>query len=298
MPSRSTFESLNRHDRTGGLSLRPAFLAVALLVLLALVAAGSRSQGSSRLGDAHERALPEAFWDYVLTLGVIVGLVMLVFVATLKVPLPKRRGRRFSGKQLFVLALALALIVLAAHRLELTPFGEGAGDSGVTNPPSPEATRLAEDADRDRSVQFQWPVLAAAVILAVLGTGAYYLRRRLGPGRLPTLDPASALSLALDESVDDLRAERDARRAVIAAYARMELALERHGLPRRAYEAPLEYLGRVLRELRVRSSSVLALTELFERAKFSCHEIDDEMKEEAIDALLAVRDDLRAEAAT
>jgi hypothetical protein len=277
--------------------LRPAFLAVALLVLLALVAAGSRSQGSSRVGDTHERALPEAFWDYVLTFGVIAGLVMLVFVATLRVPLPQRRGRRFSGKQLFVLALALALIVLAAHRLELTPFGEGAGDSGVTNPPSPEANRLAENADRDRSVQFQWPVLAAVVILALLGTGAYYLRR-LGPGRLPTLDPASALSLALDESVDDLRAERDARRAVIAAYARMELALERHGLPRRAYEAPLEYLGRVLRELRVRSSSVLALTELFERAKFSCHEIDDEMKEEAIDALLAVRDDLRAEAAT
>jgi hypothetical protein len=39
---------------------------------------------------------------------------------------------------------------------------------------------------------------------------------------------------------------------------------------------------------------VLALTELFERAKFSRHRIDAEMKEEAIGALVAVRDDLEA----
>jgi Domain of unknown function (DUF4129) len=278
--------------------LRPVFVAVALLGLLALVAAGSRSQGASRVGDGHDRSLPDAFWDYVLTFAVIGGLVVLVFVATLKTPLPRRRGRGFSLTQFFALALALSLLVLAARRLELTPFGGGgAGDSARTDPPS-LGTRQLEDGGRDRSVQFQWPLLVATATLALLGAAAYYLRGRLAPRRLRTLDPASALSLALDESVDDLRAERDARRAVIAAYARMERALERAGLPRRAYEAPLEYLGRVLRELRVRTSSVLALTELFERAKFSSHKIDDEMKEEAIDALLAVRDDLRAEAAT
>jgi Domain of unknown function (DUF4129) len=290
---------LNRYDRTGGMPLRPAVLAVALLVLLALVAAGTRSRGASGVGDAHDRALPEAFWDYVLTFAVIAGLAVLVFIAAVRMSPPKRRARRFSGKHFFVLALALGLLVLAAQRLELTPFGEGgAGDSARTDPPSVEATRPVEDAGRDGSAQFQWPLLFAAATLALIGAGAYYLRRRLATRPLPTLDPAAALSLALDESVEDLRAERDARRAVIAAYARMERALERHGLPRRAYEAPLEYLGRVLRELRVRSSSVLALTELFERAKFSRHEIDDEMKDEAIDALLAVRDDLRAEAAT
>jgi Domain of unknown function (DUF4129) len=80
---------------------------------------------------------------------------------------------------------------------------------------------------------------------------------------------------------------------VIAAYARMERILDRHGFPRFRAEAPLEYLSRVLRELRVRSEAVLALTELFERAKFSLHEIDLDMKEEAIEALIAVRDDLR-----
>jgi hypothetical protein len=46
----------------------------------------------------------------------------------------------------------------------------------------------------------------------------------------------------------------------------------------------------------VRASAVLALTELFERARFSLHTIDETMKDEAIDALAAVRDDLRAPA--
>ena len=56
---------------------------------------------------------------------------------------------------------------------------------------------------------------------------------------------------AVDESLDDLRAEPDPRRAVIAAYARLERVLAAHGLPRKPAEAPLEYLGRMLAELSV-----------------------------------------------
>ena len=74
----------------------------------------------------------------------------------------------------------------------------------------------------------------------------------------------------------------------------MEAALAVHGLPRQPFEAPLEYLARILLGLRVRAEAVLDLTELFERAKFSRHAIDAEMKQEAISALVAVRDDLRA----
>jgi hypothetical protein len=40
---------------------------------------------------------------------------------------------------------------------------------------------------------------------------------------------------------------------------------------------------------------VRSLTQLFEYAKFSAHEIDSGMKEQAIDALEDVRDDLRRE---
>src|SRR5262249_12328617 len=99
---------------------------------------------------------------------------------------------------------------------------------------------------------------------------------------------------ALDESIDDLREEPDLRRAIIAAYARMERSLAAAGLPRRAAEAPLEYLARVLRSLDVSSDAVRRLTDLFEWARFGHHEPEPWMRDEAIDALVAVRDDLRA----
>ena len=56
---------------------------------------------------------------------------------------------------------------------------------------------------------------------------------------------------------------------------------------------PYEYLARVLPLLKVRKSAVRSLTELFEYAKFSRHEIDDAMKERAIESLVTVREDLQ-----
>ncbi len=84
------------------------------------------------------------------------------------------------------------------------------------------------------------------------------------------------------------------RRAIVAAYARMEHALRVTGLPRRPAEAPLEYLERALLTLDTSGPSVRRLTDLFEWAKFSHHEPEPTMRDEAIDALIAVRDELRA----
>jgi hypothetical protein len=50
---------------------------------------------------------------------------------------------------------------------------------------------------------------------------------------------------------------------------------------------------RVLHLLEVRESAVRSLTELFEYAKFSEHEIDPAMKERAIESLVMVRADLQ-----
>ena len=97
----------------------------------------------------------------------------------------------------------------------------------------------------------------------------------------------------LEETLDDLRAEADPRRAVVAAYARLERVLAANGVPRRAAETPDEYLQRVLDGLDVSSDAVERLTRLFVRAKFSAHEVDSTMKEDAIGALEQVRGELR-----
>jgi hypothetical protein len=56
----------------------------------------------------------------------------------------------------------------------------------------------------------------------------------------------------------------------------------------------VEYLDRVLPELRASGAALGRLTALFQWAKFSAHEVDGTMRDEAIGALVEVRDELRA----
>lgn len=144
-----------------------------------------------------------------------------------------------------------------------------------------------------REAQFQWPVALGVAGLLLLGGVLIYVRRRGITAPLAAESLEAELAATVETTIEDLRNERDARRAVIAAYAQMERTLAAHGLRRNASEAPFEYLGRVLRGFDVRDSAVRTLTALFEYAKFSPHEIDAAMKEEAIVALLAIRDDLQ-----
>ena len=154
------------------------------------------------------------------------------------------------------------------------------------------------------------PLLVAGVALvamvAIVVAQLVADRRR----RRPPTTPAERLVELLDDTLEDLEREPDPRRAVIAAWARMERGLAAAGLPRRPSEAPFEYAARVLetaldpaapgspdgvrgpRQL----SSVHRLTGLFERAKFSHHRIGEADRHEAIAALRAVRREL-AEAA-
>jgi hypothetical protein len=72
----------------------------------------------------------------------------------------------------------------------------------------------------------------------------------------------------------------------------MESAFAQAGVPRAPAEAPYEYLERSLVELDAGAGAARRLTDLFQRAKFSHHEPAESMRDEAIDALIAVRDDL------
>jgi Domain of unknown function (DUF4129) len=121
---------------------------------------------------------------------------------------------------------------------------------------------------------------------------AAVIRRREGEAVDEEAALAAALKDVLADSLDDLRAERDPRRAVIRTYARMETTFAAYGVAREESEAPLEYLARVLDSMRVSAYSVRRLTQLFERAKFSPHEVDAGMKDEAIEALAGLRAEL------
>jgi hypothetical protein len=86
-------------------------------------------------------------------------------------------------------------------------------------------------------------VVAAAGWAAALWVRA---RGRVAPPDDRRRPEEPVLEGALRLSLEDLRREPDPRRAIVAAYARMLAVLGRLGIGRRAAEAPLEYLRRVL----------------------------------------------------
>ena len=153
--------------------------------------------------------------------------------------------------------------------------------------------KKAPPAVRPYEPQFRWVPLfvVGSLIFGIGGAMAVFAvrRRRELVRDLPIRE---ALSDVLAETLDDLRSEKDPRQAVIRAYSRMERTLAARGLPRREAEAPLEYLGRVLDVVQASAHSVRELTQLFQRARFSTHEIDAGMKEDAIEALSGLRAEL------
>jgi hypothetical protein len=130
-------------------------------------------------------------------------------------------------------------------------------------------------------------VAGSLVCLVLLVRGMVLLVRWRRSAAVGEESGEDALAAAALESLDDLRAEGDVRRAIIACYARMERALAAVGASRRPAEAPLEYLRRVLMSLAPAPGS--RLTELFERAAFSVEPMGVPERERAIAALEALR---------
>jgi Domain of unknown function (DUF4129) len=281
--------------------LKAALTALVLAGLLAIVARAARGGHPGGQGRLRQREIPAWVGNDLLTIVVIaytLGTIALVVAFLLArhewtPPTEQMWLRRLLG--LAVIFGALALLAYRAHHGLWTHQhglrrGQGQTATGATLTGIPT---LPTRPTADRPARFDW-VLAAAIGGGLVVAAVIVLARRRRELDVEEESVEDDLAAVVSDTIDDLRREADPRRAVIAAYARMERVLGQHGQPRRPSEAPFEYLARILLALRVQAGAVGELTELFERAKFSTHEIDHDMKERAIVALISVRDDLQA----
>jgi NADH:ubiquinone oxidoreductase subunit 5 (subunit L)/multisubunit Na+/H+ antiporter MnhA subunit len=279
--------------------LKAGVLGLGIVGLLLVVAFASR--GGHPTGDATvtERSVPVAIENTVVTLITIVYGIFLV--AVIIVAFRHRRSwrepkdsawlRSFAAIVLLMVFLTVGYFLVSRRPVNESPDLQGPGREIRI----PELERRSNIPPRH--ADFNWP-LALSIVCLVLASGTVlYLKFRPKGSPEPAATVQEDLAQAVDTTIEDLRRERDARRAVIAAYANMEHVLASHGLERHHAQTPFEYLARILVGLDVRESAVRQLTQLFEYAKFSPHEIDAAMKEEAIAALEKIRNDLRREEA-
>jgi hypothetical protein len=280
-------------------ALLPALVVLALVGVVAVAARGSTSEGNAGVRPPSATVL-----DTILSLGLlaaVVGAVLLAYGLTQRKAIAAEiaTGRYRRTSVVGYIAFFAVLMAITYWRLRSWHVKPADAESNPAFPGlAPRPGLPADASETTYRPQFAWLPVAVVIGLAALAAVAYVVANRRA--RL-TGRAAEALSeqLAdvLDETLDDLRAEKDPRRAVIAAYARLERVFAANGSGRRPAETPEEYLGRVLGDLTVDGGAVRRLTELFSQAKFSQHVVNTAMKEEAIEALAQVRDELREAAA-
>lgn len=271
----------------------PALGVLVLVGLVAVAATGSTPGGSGRTRTPGNELLDTLFSLWLVAF-VGAAAVLVYTLLTQRERIAEARATRHRRELVFfllLLGLTVAVFLEGARR-HLRPLGNRSqGGTG-------QAPRLPDGHSpgvRDYHAQFAWiPVLVIVGLAGAALLGWFLATRRRQAERSARRTVAETLSDVIEDALDDLEAESDPRRAVIACYARLERALAAAGFPRRRAETQQEHLARILGSLDIDIRSIRRLNDLFTQAEFSNHDVGVGMKEDAIAALVAVREDLRA----
>jgi Domain of unknown function (DUF4129) len=161
--------------------------------------------------------------------------------------------------------------------------GAGSATGDPMSPPAPSAPLL---------VTWTFGALALAVALGALAVAlwvAFGERLALWWEGKAGEAPDEPLVAAVEESLEDLRAESDPRRAIIRCYARFERVASESGVARQPWLTPMEFMREALSRLPVPRAAVPALTGLFELARFSHHPLGTPERDRALSALDEIR---------
>ena len=273
---------------------------IGMLAVVAVAAAGHSPVGGT---DRPSASTPKVVQDYLATIFLImmpIGAFLIFWAAFLRrayANVPLKKSPLYPGhvpaKPVVVVAGVFVILFIAVRwgHPNNNLLGGGAAADGT-------AGAQKQPDQQQYEPHFQWfPVFIIGSLVVGIGGAMAFLALRRRHAELERAPIRETLAEVLSETLDDLRSEPDPRKAVIGAYAKMERTLAARGFPRHESEAPLEYLGRILAVIEGSGHSARRLTRLFERARFSPHEIDQRMKDDAIDSLVGLRAQLEADAA-
>ena len=140
------------------------------------------------------------------------------------------------------------------------------------------------------------------ILALAAGLGALALAVWVTLGDRPATEPEGTtgeaapapLDAAVEESLEELGSEPDARRAIVGCYARFERAAADSGVERKPWFTPMEFMREALDRLPVPRTAVPTLTGLFELARFSHHALGPRERDRAIEALDEIRTAMEA----
>jgi Domain of unknown function (DUF4129) len=283
--------SASRGPRGRGTLLLVGSVAVGLLVVAAAVAPDAVPFLDSDERDRVVVPAPPLLFELVL---IVAFFGLIITYVTVKVRALKEFGTRRNRSFLPGVLLFATLLAVWAASPTVQDWVTGVIDSLTDNLDRIRGSDV--DGDPPLEVQTSAALGYAVTFLLMFVVGgviaALWLASREPKPPVISEEEQREIARGIESGIEDLTTIDDPRRAVIACYTRMQAAASLAGIPRRPSDTPFETLARMLERHNVSEVSARRLTELFERARFSTHQVDEGMRAEALDALFAIREQL------
>ena len=279
--------------------MQPRAIAVTGIGLLLALAAtvGPLPPAAGEPGASLAVRLPDAVRTIVVVLLALSALLLLAIQRPRRPAEDEPEGDRAPARRSSWLTAILSLVPLLLVLAIICYVVWNPWADGEAHPIETAFTAIAGLLDllaRSRKAPTSMPFfdLTIAVLLLALAVAIFVLMvlvvtaERLekwwaGRGRRAAASPAPDR----DERLDDLRAEPDARAAVIRAYSRFEHAAAAAHAPRVAWQTPAEFMRTTVERLAVPARPVERLTALFELARFSDRPVAGAARDTACDCL-------------
>jgi hypothetical protein len=289
-------------------------LGMAVVALLAVAAVGSSADvagGGHDSGSGATLALHSASGMLLATLTSVLviavasaGAMVYLLIASRRNKKPDDAIEQAQAKTASTWIEKVSMIVLALLLIGGFTVVVRASRTNDTRPslsqsasPKPLITEPAATSAESRGGSLWVAIgIGAGTLVTVVAAFAFLLLPRLRRGEsdqeasLRARGQRAILTKAVSLSLDDLSRETDPRRAIVAAYANMEHVLASAGLPRPLHETPTEYLRRILVSAAAPAQAVSGLTQLFQEARFSRHDVGESQRADALLSLSQIHD--------
>jgi hypothetical protein len=296
-------------DRPAPLSLAPKI--VAFIGLLLAIAGALASPDGGPWDEAARRIwVPLPDW-LIITAVTALAIAILLFLVMAR---PWRRIRRHDDEDagddepepiprwlaavLFLVSLAQCAVIIGGIFWLAQSSGFLIPDLGrffVANFLTPNDGEVSAVATSSVTTGLIGTLLLLAGFGSLGVVLAVFFADRLRPQPLIFMFRRAPLTTAVEESLDDLRREPDARTAILRIYGNFERALASASLPRRPWQTPIEFMRTALAKLPLPAQAIARLTALFELARFSGHAITPTQRDIAWQSLIEIRDTLDRE---
>ncbi|WP_155374217.1 DUF4129 domain-containing protein [Catellatospora vulcania] len=213
---------------------------------------------------------------------------------------------------------ALLMLAAATASVSVLPIGRAAPEQSASPNPTPTASASptprsspSPSAAPEEAADAGWLgavglgallLIGAAVLVVLLKAAAKsttkFRRRAIRekpPTRLAQLTDEEEVVAALDAGLLDLDDDAaDPRTAVIACWVRLEQAAAAAGVPRLPDDTATDLVVRMLHRRSLDAGVLNGFADVYRRARYATHRVDDDMRLQARASLHRLRDELTA----